>query len=60
MDRHEEDQEFLATLKAAGREELAMLLKFQACEAWKRIAIEREIERRHTIPGSSSWQDARL
>ena len=59
MDRHEADQEFLANLKAASREELAMLLKFQACEGWKRIAIEREIERR-PIPGSSSWQDTRL
>jgi hypothetical protein len=59
MDRHEEDRAFLEELREIGERTLKVLLQFQACEAWKRIAIEREITRR-TIPGSSNRQDTRL
>ena len=59
MDRHKEDQEFLADLRHVDRQTLVMLLRFQSCEMWKKIAIEREMLRR-TIPGSSNRQDDRL
>lgn len=56
MDLHQEDLDFLDTLKNATKNELDVLLRFQACEAWRREAIEREIRRRilGTIPGSSN------
>lgn len=59
MDRHEEDRAFLKELRKFDERRLAIFLEFQACEAWKRIAIEREIVRR-SIPGSSNRQDTRL
>jgi len=45
-DRHEEDREFLRQLKKVTDHELTVILRWQACETWKRIAIEREQVRR--------------
>lgn len=46
-DLHETDRRFLRLLRQVNMGELKTLLRFQACELWRRIAIEREIERRH-------------
>ncbi len=43
---HEQDLAFMAEVKAASDEHLQMLLKFQACEFWRKILIMREIDRR--------------
>lgn len=50
MDLHQEDRDFLETLKTATKSELGVLLRFQACEPWRRAAIERAI----SILGSSN------
>lgn len=45
-DPHQEDLTFLDQLKTATKFELSVLLRFQACEAWRRVAVQREIKRR--------------
>ena len=44
-DLHQEDLEFMATLKVATVEELRVLLRWQACEPWRHVAILRAIHR---------------
>ncbi len=51
IDRHEEDREYLHSLREMGDAELAVYLRFQASEPWRRIAIEREIARRQKNMG---------
>jgi hypothetical protein len=45
-DKHEQDIQFLVELKDSTLEELFVNLQFQSCEAWRRVALIREIERR--------------
>jgi hypothetical protein len=45
-DMHEQDRQFLQELKEASLDELLINLQFQACEDWRRIAIERELDKR--------------
>lgn len=46
---HELDREFLRELKIMSDKELIIQLKYQSCEDWRRIAIEREMDRRLEI-----------
>jgi hypothetical protein len=43
---HEEDRDFLKEIKTISDSEIRIYLTFQACEDWRRVALEREFERR--------------
>lgn len=46
MDSHDQDYEFLQNLRSMSSRELHVFRMFQACEPWRRVAIEREMQRR--------------
>ncbi|RTL26938.1 MAG: hypothetical protein EKK55_06950 [Rhodocyclaceae bacterium] len=50
---HEADLAFMAEVAAASVAQLGELRAFQACESWRRIAVEREMGRRNRPPGEA-------
>jgi hypothetical protein len=49
LNLHDHDRDFLKEIRRMSDKELHIHLKYQSCEEWRRVAIEREMERRVKI-----------